>query len=116
MRGQTNECRYISAPHISAADVRPSLGLEFRRVRWENPIMTVKADSKNRVRLTAARPGDVFQVEVSAGGIITLVRLAPAEPKLVKPRKVNGRLMGAKEARPNRQAIVDAIRMDREAR
>ena len=77
--------------------------------------MTVKTDDRKRVVLPTAKPGDVFQVDVLEGGIM-LTRLAPIEPKLVKPRWVKGRLMGAKEARPSRQEIVDAIRADREAR
>lgn len=82
---------------------------------WDNPLVTVKADDKKRVVLPSAKPGDVFSVDYS-GGKITLTKLVPAEPKLVKPRKVNGRWMGAAEARPNRQTIVDAIRADRDSR
>jgi hypothetical protein len=78
--------------------------------------MTIKADDKKRVVLPSAKPGDVFRVELSPDGRITLTKLVPAEPRLVKPRKVNGRWMGAAEARPDRQSIVDAIRADRESR
>lgn len=78
--------------------------------------MTVKADDKKRVVLPTARPGDMFDVDFSPEGKITLTRLVPAEPRLVKPRKVNGRWMGAPEARPSHQAITDAIRDDRESR
>lgn len=92
------------------------MGLDFRGTRWDYPIMTVKTDDKKRVVLPNAKPGDVFSVDFSADGKITLTKLVPAEPRLVKPRKVSGRWMGAKEARPDRQAIVDAIRADREAR
>lgn len=75
--------------------------------------MTVKTNDRKRVVLPTAKPGDVFQVDVLQGGIM-LTRLAPVEPKLVKPRRVKGRLMGAEEARPGRQEIVNAIRVDRE--
>lgn len=78
--------------------------------------MTVKTDDKKRVVLPTAKPGDVFSVNLTADGKITLTKLVPAEPRLVKPRKVNGRWMGAAEARPDRQSIVDAIRADRESR
>jgi len=85
------------------------------RIGWDNPLVTIKADDKRRVVLPTAKPGDVYQVDYSAGRI-TLTKLVPAEPKLVKSRKVNGRWMGAAEARPDRQSIVDAIRADRESR
>jgi hypothetical protein len=85
------------------------------KVRGIVPPVTVKTDDKKRVVLPTAKPGDVFDVDFSAGKI-TLTKLVPAEPKLVKPRKVNGRWMGAAEARPDHQAIVDAIRADRDSR
>lgn len=68
--------------------------LIFGSRKWDHPLMKVKANDKKRVILPAK----------------------PAEPKLVKARKVNGRWMGAKEARPDHHAIVVAIRADREAR
>jgi len=46
--------------------------------------MTVIADNKKRVILAGARPGDRFDVQVSAGGY----RLRKLEPVPSKPAKV----------------------------
>lgn len=43
--------------------------------------MTTKADSKKRVVLPAASPGDVFDVQRRGEGQFLLVRLTPQEPK-----------------------------------
>lgn len=43
--------------------------------------MTAKADSKKRVVLPKARPGDVFDVQDHGDGRFTLVLLARPEPK-----------------------------------
>jgi hypothetical protein len=43
--------------------------------------MTTTADSKRRVVLPSARPGDVFDVQTQGEGHFTLVRLARPEPK-----------------------------------
>jgi hypothetical protein len=77
--------------------------------------MTVKTDEKKRIVLPSAKPGDVFNVELS-GGKILLTKLIPAEPKLVRARRVRGMVMGSQDVEINPQEIVDAIRADREAR
>ena len=77
--------------------------------------MTVKADDKKRIVLPTAKPGDVFNVEVS-GGTILLTKLVPVQSKLVRARKVKGMVMGAADVELDPAAIVDAIRADREAR
>jgi len=43
--------------------------------------MTTRADSKKRIVLPAARPGDVFEVQDHGDGRFTLVRLVRPEPK-----------------------------------
>ena len=43
--------------------------------------MTTTADSKKRVVLPLARPGDVFDVQLQGEGQFMLVRLARPEPK-----------------------------------
>jgi hypothetical protein len=91
------------------------LRLENIRLQWDYPIVTVKADEKKRVVLPSAKPGDVFNVEVSAGKIL-LTKLVPTESKLVRARKVNGLVMGAEGIELDPEAIVNAIRADREAR
>jgi hypothetical protein len=52
------------------------------RIRWwDNPTMTTRADSKKRIVLPTARPGDVFEVQDHGDGRFTLVRLVCPEPK-----------------------------------
>jgi len=77
--------------------------------------MTVKADEKKRVVIPSAKPGDVFNVELS-GGKILLTKLVPSESKLVRARRVKGIVMGSEDVEINSKEIVDAIRADREAR
>lgn len=77
--------------------------------------MTVKADEKKRVVLPSAKPGDVFNVELSGGNIL-LTKLVPSEPRLVRARRVKGVVMGAADVEIDSKEIVDAIRADREAR
>jgi hypothetical protein len=49
---------------------------------WDYPTMTVIADSKKRVVMPGARPGDVFDFEDEGNGHFLLVRLnKPAPPK-----------------------------------
>jgi len=52
---------------------------------WENPGMTVTADSQKRVRLRDAKPGERFEIENSKDGGFILTRL---EPKRVKSTAV----------------------------
>ena len=50
-------------------------------LQWDNPTMTTRADSKKRIVLPAASPGDVFDIQNHGDGRFTLVRLARPEPK-----------------------------------
>lgn len=43
--------------------------------------MTTRADSKKRIVLSAASPGDVFDIQDLGDGRFTLVRLARPEPR-----------------------------------
>ena len=55
--------------------------------------MTVTADDQKRVMLPAAKPGDRFDLQVSAEGTFILRRLEPVlspAPKLVKPIPYKG--------------------------
>ena len=91
-------------------------GLDSGGDLWDHPIVTVKTDDRKRVVLPNAKPGDVFNVEFSTEGKITLTKLVPAEPRLVKPRRVNGRLRPPAGFRPSRETIAAAIRADRDER
>jgi hypothetical protein len=49
---------------------------------WDHPTMTIRADSKKRVVVPDARPGDVFAYEDHGNGHFHLVRLnMPDAPK-----------------------------------
>ena len=49
--------------------------------KCDNPTMTTRADSKKRIVLPAARPGDVFDIHDDGNGRSTIVRLTPPLPK-----------------------------------
>lgn len=51
---------------------------------WEIPTVTAIADNKKRVTIRTARPGDRFDVQVSADGKVVLTPLLPAD----KPRQI----------------------------
>jgi bifunctional DNA-binding transcriptional regulator/antitoxin component of YhaV-PrlF toxin-antitoxin module len=46
--------------------------------------MTVTADSKRRIVLPSAKPGDLFEVEFSGEGKLVLTRLEPIEQRQAK--------------------------------
>jgi hypothetical protein len=76
----------------------------------DNPIMTVIADSKKRVVLPTAKPGDRFDVEVSSEGFL-LRKLKPVERKPAKLRfEKRGRFTVAIADQPiNKQALREAL-------
>jgi hypothetical protein len=79
--------------------------------------MTVTTDSRKRVILKPAKPGDRFDVQIAGDGKVILTPLAPVEKKVpfVKPvRTKEGWLMFPPRNRPSRQAIRAAIREDRD--
>ena len=54
---------------------------------WEfPPVQTLKADSKQRVRLPHARPGQVFSLETEGESRYVLVLVKKSEPKEPFPR------------------------------
>lgn len=59
--------------------------------------MTTRADSKKRIVLPAANPGDVFDIQSDGDGRFTLVRLARPEPK---PRLTRTQCLKAIAAAP----------------
>jgi hypothetical protein len=56
----------------------------MNRKVWEAPTMTVIADSKKRVVIPLAKPGDRFDVSPSGTGTLVLTRLEPAKSKPAK--------------------------------
>ena len=62
---------------------------------WDHPTLTVIADSKKRVVMPGARPGDVFAFEDEGNGHFLLVRLKkPAPPK----KKTRAQVLAALKA------------------
>jgi hypothetical protein len=75
--------------------------------------MTTTADSRKRVILPAAKPGDRFDVQVSADGVFVLRRLEPMKGS-GRPAKVRfekrGRFTAAISDRPiNEEAIKELL-------
>ena len=72
--------------------------------------MTVIADNKKRVVLTQAKPGDRFDVQVSANGYV-LRRLEPVKSKPAKVRfmKRDGYTVAITDQPINEQALREAL-------
>ena len=54
--------------------------LDRRRGKWDDPTMITTVDSKKRVVLKTAKPGDVFDVQSRGEKLFLLVRLERPEP------------------------------------
>jgi hypothetical protein len=79
--------------------------------------MTVVVDSKKRIKIPTAKPGDRFDVQIAGDGKVILTPLAPANKKVpvVKPiRTKEGFLMFPPDKRLDRATIRAAIREDRD--
>jgi hypothetical protein len=64
---------------------------------WDHPTVTIRADSKKRVVVPDARPGDVFAYEDHGNGHFHLVRLnMPAAPKSKTRAQVRKAITGSK--------------------
>jgi hypothetical protein len=73
--------------------------------------MTVVADSKHRVTLRHAKPGDRFDLAVTAEGKYVLTKLEPVRPRPAKVRfvKRNGYTVGISEKPVTEAAIKEAL-------
>lgn len=92
------------------------MALEIAGQLWESPHVKLRTD--NRARLygrDVLKPNTDYQAELE-GNRIVLVELVPAEPKIVRPRRVNGRLRPPAGFRPSRETIAAAVRSDRDER
>ena len=74
---------------------------------------TVTVDDDNRIRLPGVKPRQKFSVEAGNNRIV-LALVEEVDVPLVKARKVNGRWIGAEGVKVDRQAVINAIREDRE--
>jgi hypothetical protein len=81
---------------------------------WDNPIMTVTADSRKRVIIPACKPGEQFDVQASGDGAFLLRRLEPITAPVVKPvRTKEGFIMLRRKL--DRRLVAAAIRADRDS-
>ncbi|HEV2329421.1 MAG TPA: hypothetical protein VGY56_11610 [Verrucomicrobiae bacterium] len=74
----------------------------------------VTVDDYNRVRLPDVKPRQKFSGETGNNRIV-LALVDEVDVPVVRARKINGKWIGA-GIKVDRQAIVDAIREDRESR
>ena len=73
--------------------------------------MTAIADSKHRVTLRQARPGDRFDVEIVEEGKYVLTKLEPTKRRSSRVRfeKRNGYTVGVSDRPVSEQAIRNAL-------
>jgi len=73
--------------------------------------MTAIADSKHRVTLRQAKPGDRFDVEILEEGKYVLTRLESTKPRpsRVRFKKRDGYTVGVSDRPVDEQAIRDAL-------
>lgn len=74
---------------------------------------TLTVDNQKRVRIPEARPGQKFSFKNLGNGVFKLTEVEERDVPILKPRKVNGRWMGA-DVKLDRKGIVESIREDRE--
>jgi hypothetical protein len=76
--------------------------------------MKLTADEQGRLPgAELLRPKATFEATVQPDGSIRLIELAPA--RIMKPRRINGRLRGADVAL-SRERVAAAVRAERDAR
>jgi hypothetical protein len=83
---------------------------------WDYPSMvTLKADSRRRVSLPNAKPGQVFAYQLSGKSVMLTPVKADDEVPIVRPvRRPDGTYFWP--AKLSKQDIVAAIRADRDAK
>ncbi|HEX2227817.1 MAG TPA: hypothetical protein VHM64_11800 [Candidatus Binatia bacterium] len=68
---------------------------------WDYPTMPIStADSKKRVVIPVARPGDIFDIQQQSEGRFLLVRLVKPKPKIRMSRTETLRAISASPLRP----------------
>jgi hypothetical protein len=95
-----------------AAGRCPGIGLEKGVYWWETPSMsTVVADSKKRVTLRHATPGDRFDVQFVEDGTVVLTRLEPVElrPAKIRIEKRGKYHVGVSDRPINMEAVKQAL-------
>jgi hypothetical protein len=73
--------------------------------------MTVTADNKRRVVLPSAKPGDLFDIQISGEGRLTLTRLEPIAARKTPVRfvKRGGFTVGVSDRPVSQEAIDQAL-------
>jgi len=73
--------------------------------------MTVVADSKRRVVLPVAQPGDRFDLRVAEDGTVVLAKLGrvPSQPAQVRVEQRNGFSVGVSDQPINDDALREAL-------
>lgn len=86
-------------------------GLETADGTTDDFTMTVIADSKKRVVLPAAQPGDRFDVRTAADGTLIFAKLGPvpSRPARVKVEKRRGFSVGVLDRPINEEALKEAL-------
>jgi hypothetical protein len=77
----------------------------------DSPYMTVVADSKHRVTLRRAKPGDRFDLEIPEEGKYVLTKLEPARSRVRRVRfvKRNGYTVGVSDQPVSEETIREAL-------
>ena len=77
--------------------------------------MKLRTDSQRRLYgRDVLKPNSIYEAE-REGERIVLIELKPAEPRIVRARKINGRWTGA-AIRVDRETVAAAVRADRDER
>ena len=73
--------------------------------------MTVTTDSKRRVVLPSAKPGDLFEVHLSGPGrlILTKLEVVPPRPARVRVEKRDGFTVGVLDQPIGEAALAEAL-------
>ena len=82
------------------SDFSPEVPVDAGHGKWDYPTVTTTADSKKRIVLPVARPGDVFDIQRQGDGRFVLLRLTRPEPEARLTRAQCLRAMDAAPLQP----------------
>jgi len=96
---------------VGGEGIEESSGLAAAIILWDSPTMTVTVDSKRRVVLPTAKPGELFDVQWAGDGRLVLTRMEPVEPRQAKVRieVENGLVVGVLDGPINEQALRESL-------
>jgi hypothetical protein len=102
----------IATIHVGSTGSDYRKNLEIKPAKWEIPTMTVVADSKKRITLRIAKPGDRFDVQVVSAGSCVLTKLEPVRQKSSAKVRIEKRgryHVGVLDHPINEEAIKEAL-------